>query len=290
LEPGRKVSQMAEVGGREERQGEDAHSLLGVVAAVAEAQEAGAEELELAEHLVYVHASFNLFRAASNAAPVTVTDDEAKTFFEKNKETYRTPKQVKVRYAYFLLADAKKSVAITDADVADYYERNKTHYVDTNDVPEPLDAVVAGLEKRPSSGVRPAAPMFASRRVVRHDARRNVRLVFCLPTSNCQGTSWQKTTRLSSATASTPSPTIITSICTAAVGLGPPCAAPGPKGVAVDYVRNIALVANSAGTSCPQATPASCSVTVVDLNTRTVIAVLPTQDPPVAVGVNPANF
>jgi len=81
------------------------------------------------------------FRAVSNAAPVTVTDDEAKTFFEKNKETYRTPKQVKVRYAYFSIAEAKRSVTITESDVADYYERNKTQYAGTNNVPEPLDAV-----------------------------------------------------------------------------------------------------------------------------------------------------
>jgi DNA-binding beta-propeller fold protein YncE len=89
----------------------------------------------------------------------------------------------------------------------------------------------------------------------------------------------------------TPSPTVIAaSICTAAIGLVAPCPAPGPRSVAVDYVRNIALVANStAALTCPKTTPPSCSIAVVDLRTRTVTAVLPTQDPPVAVGINPVT-
>ena len=52
LEPGGQVSQVAGLGGGEEGQGDDAHGLLRVVAAVAEAQIAGAEDLQLAEHLV----------------------------------------------------------------------------------------------------------------------------------------------------------------------------------------------------------------------------------------------
>jgi peptidyl-prolyl cis-trans isomerase D len=81
------------------------------------------------------------FNAASNAAPVTVTDDEARAFFEKNKQAYRIPKQVKVRCAYFPVAEAKTSLTIPDSDIADFYERNKTSYADTNDVAKPLDAV-----------------------------------------------------------------------------------------------------------------------------------------------------
>ena len=88
----------------------------------------------------------------------------------------------------------------------------------------------------------------------------------------------------------TPSPTIIAaSICTAAVGAVAPCPASSPRSVAVDYVRNIALVANATGTTCPQMTPPSCSIAVVDLHTMAVTAVLPTQDPPAAVGINPVT-
>ncbi|HWX38163.1 MAG TPA: hypothetical protein VNY09_02915 [Candidatus Sulfotelmatobacter sp.] len=75
-------------------------------------------------------------------------------------------------------------------------------------------------------------------------------------------------------------PSVIASICTYAVGLAEPCPTStpsGPTSVAVDDVRNEALVVNSA----------SNSVAVVDLNSKTVTTVIPLQDTPGAVGVNP---
>jgi hypothetical protein len=78
----------------------------------------------------------------------------------------------------------------------------------------------------------------------------------------------------------TATPTFIANICTAAVGAAPPCPSSGPNSVSVDYVRNIALVVNSA----------SKTIAVVDLNTRAVTNVLPVlQDTPGAVGVNPVT-
>jgi YVTN family beta-propeller protein len=82
----------------------------------------------------------------------------------------------------------------------------------------------------------------------------------------------------------------IKTICTASVGaMAPPCATPtAPKSVAIDYIRNIALVVNST----PQ------TVAVVDLSTMSVASVIqlfPTppsdaaQHPPVAVGINPVS-
>jgi DNA-binding beta-propeller fold protein YncE len=72
-------------------------------------------------------------------------------------------------------------------------------------------------------------------------------------------------------------------ICTAAVGLNPAnssCPASGPTSVAVDYVRNIALVVNST----------SKTIAVVDLNAQAVTSVLPAlQDTPQAVGINPVT-
>src|SRR5262249_48599497 len=60
----------------------------------------------------------------------------------------------------------------------------------------------------PREGNGPAAPLSAASRVTRYAARRKVRLRFiCLVGSNCQGTSWQKTTLAFSACASTPLPT-----------------------------------------------------------------------------------
>jgi YVTN family beta-propeller protein len=77
----------------------------------------------------------------------------------------------------------------------------------------------------------------------------------------------------------TPPTVVPVSICTAAIGAVAPCPTSGPNDVAVDYNRNIALVANTL----------SNSVAVIDLATRAVTAVIPTQDPPVAVGVNPVT-
>jgi DNA-binding beta-propeller fold protein YncE len=73
------------------------------------------------------------------------------------------------------------------------------------------------------------------------------------------------------------------SICTAAIGQTS-CAPSGPSSVAVDSVLNLALVANAK----------SNSIAVVDLGAGTppapmVTAVIPTQDPPVAVAVNPVS-
>jgi DNA-binding beta-propeller fold protein YncE len=80
-------------------------------------------------------------------------------------------------------------------------------------------------------------------------------------------------------------PTVQATICTAAVGAvptgtPPACPSSGPTSVSVDYVRNIALVVNSA----------SKTIAVVDLNTKAVTNVLPVlQDTPGAVGINPVT-
>ena len=77
-----------------------------------------------------------------------------------------------------------------------------------------------------------------------------------------------------------PPSVIVASICTAAVGAVAPCPNSGPKSVAVDYVRNIALVANTA----------SQTIAVIDLASRAVTSIISQlQDPPVAVGINPVT-
>src|SRR6267143_2597439 len=81
-----------------------------------------------------------------------------------------------------------------------------------------------------------------------------------------------------------------TRLCTAIVTVNPgsACTASGPNSVAVDYVRNIALVVNAT----------SQTIAVVDLNAKTVTSVTPlvpnppsdaAQHPPVAVGINPLS-
>ncbi len=78
-----------------------------------------------------------------------------------------------------------------------------------------------------------------------------------------------------------PSATLITNLCTAAVGAATSnCPPSGPTSVAIDSVRNIALVVNST----------TQTIAVVDLNARQVSYVLPAlQDPPAAVGINPVT-
>jgi DNA-binding beta-propeller fold protein YncE len=79
-------------------------------------------------------------------------------------------------------------------------------------------------------------------------------------------------------TAATPS--VVATICTAAVGAVAPCPASGPISVSVDYVRNIALVVNAG----------SKTVAIVDLNSKAVSFVTPAlQDSPGAVGINPVT-
>jgi DNA-binding beta-propeller fold protein YncE len=82
-----------------------------------------------------------------------------------------------------------------------------------------------------------------------------------------------------------PTPSVVAaSICTGSAALAPPCPAgsAAPTGVAVDNLRNIALVANSANNT----------VAVVNLATRTVAYIIPTAGiggTPVAVGINPVT-
>ena len=75
-------------------------------------------------------------------------------------------------------------------------------------------------------------------------------------------------------------PTVVATICTAAVGATVPCPASGPSSVSVDYVRNIALVVNTAAKT----------IAVVDLNAKALTYVTPAlQDSPGAVGINPVS-
>ena len=87
------------------------------------------------------------FDVADYKEPIKVTDDEARAYFEQNKESFRKPGQVKVRYVYFTLADARKSITISDDDVAEYYERNKDKYLDADKKPKPLAEVKDQVKK-----------------------------------------------------------------------------------------------------------------------------------------------
>ncbi len=79
---------------------------------------------------------------AANFAPATEpTEDELKAYYEQNKERFRRPAQVKVRYALFGTDTAKQSVTVSADDITQYYERNKAQYTDADKKQKPLEAV-----------------------------------------------------------------------------------------------------------------------------------------------------
>jgi peptidyl-prolyl cis-trans isomerase D len=78
------------------------------------------------------------FDAADHKEPFDVKDDEAKAFYEQNREKFRKPALVKVRYVYFTIPDARKSVILADDEIAEYYDRNKDKYLDEEKKPKLL--------------------------------------------------------------------------------------------------------------------------------------------------------
>jgi len=79
-----------------------------------------------------------IFDAADHKEPFTVKDDEARAFYEQNREKFRKPALVKVRYVYFTVSDARKSVTLADDEIAEFYDRNKDKYVDAEKKTKPL--------------------------------------------------------------------------------------------------------------------------------------------------------
>ncbi len=70
--------------------------------------------------------------AVDERAAITITDEDAKAHYEKNAESYRTPRQVKVRYAH--VAIDTNAVAVTDPEIAAYYDRNKARFTNSLEI------------------------------------------------------------------------------------------------------------------------------------------------------------
>jgi peptidyl-prolyl cis-trans isomerase D len=87
------------------------------------------------------------FNVADYKAPFNIKDDEARAYYEQNREKFRTPAMVKVRYVYFTVSDARKSVTLGDDEIAEYYDRNKDKYADTAKKPRPLADVKDEVKK-----------------------------------------------------------------------------------------------------------------------------------------------
>ena len=90
---------------------------------------------------------YALFDVNDYKEPVSVSNEEAQAFYEQNKESFRTPAQVKVRYAQFSAKDTEKAIKLTDDEIAEYYKRNEPKYAGTNSVAPTLEAVKADVRK-----------------------------------------------------------------------------------------------------------------------------------------------
>jgi peptidyl-prolyl cis-trans isomerase D len=87
------------------------------------------------------------FNAADHKGTFDIKDDEARAFYSQNQEKFRTPAMVKVRYVYFTVSDARKSVTLGDGEIAEYYDRNKDKYVDATKKPKALADVKDEVKK-----------------------------------------------------------------------------------------------------------------------------------------------
>ena len=88
------------------------------------------------------------FSATNYLAQIKLTDKEIQDEFEKNKETYRIPERVKVRYLKLSLDDYLPKVQVTDAEIKERYEKEKEALTDPKTKQaKPLDAVREDLRK-----------------------------------------------------------------------------------------------------------------------------------------------
>ena len=85
--------------------------------------------------------------AANNKEKIEIKDDDAQTYYGQHKADFRQSAEMKVRYVYFTLEDAKKSVTLGDDEIAEFYKRNQDQYLDTEKKPKPLDDVKDEVKK-----------------------------------------------------------------------------------------------------------------------------------------------
>lgn len=82
-----------------------------------------------------VDVNFVIFRPASQKN-ISVSDDEVKAFFDKNKKDYETEPQIKVRYLHFNPSNYKDQVKISKDQIKAFYEANSERFK----IPETVEA------------------------------------------------------------------------------------------------------------------------------------------------------
>lgn len=88
------------------------------------------------------------FNATNYTAQVRLADKDIEDYFNKNKETYRIPDRVKVRYVKISVDGFLPKVTVTDAEIKDRYEKEKETFTDpATQKPKPLEAVREEIRK-----------------------------------------------------------------------------------------------------------------------------------------------
>ena len=118
-------------------------------ALVATAAKVTPDELKLAYTPLHEETTIDYveFDWADRKENFTVKDDEARAFYDLNKEKFRKPAEVKVREVYFTVSEARKSVTLSDGEIGEYYELNKGKYLDDQKKPRPLADVKDEVKK-----------------------------------------------------------------------------------------------------------------------------------------------
>ncbi len=110
------------------------------------------EEIKQAFHLYNdkVTVEYALIPHALVEEPA-VTDEEAKVYFETNKEQFRIPENVIAHYIQFAVADYTNSVAVTEEMITSFYDQNKQRYMKPGNPDQPG----AEPEYKPIEEVKP---------------------------------------------------------------------------------------------------------------------------------------
>lgn len=93
-------------------------------------QFARVSDQELKDRFIFDNKEINLEYVAVSATDfedqVTITDEALHAFFEENKNAYKTPPQIKLKYLVFPFAD--DTVKISDQEIDNYYQQNITQF------------------------------------------------------------------------------------------------------------------------------------------------------------------
>lgn len=71
-----------------------------------------------------INLQYVLINSSQSEKGIAITDEEAKTYFEKNKDSFKVPEIIKADYLVFSVSDMKTKINPTDDEIKSYYEKN----------------------------------------------------------------------------------------------------------------------------------------------------------------------